>query len=889
MADETRRSIIEIIADTAGVVTGLTKGRDSFTEFNQAVESTQKVVRAVSGIFEAFGQIVGRGQNVSEVASAFENLSQKAGVDAEQSLQKLSAAAGGLISNLDLMRASNEALLAGLTPEMFEKVAGAADQLGDAVGVGTKKAMDDLTTAMNTGVTKGLERTYGLVIDNKKALEDYAKEHGVAVNALTELGQREANRIAILKALEDQQKSTGQAVETVGDQFQKIGVIVDNLVDSFAQWLNEQPQLVAMFKALAQEASHFATGLEVLFNTSSRAQLFNLQNQINAERGRLTHRDGIEGALRETFGSGGDVQKLRDLERQYAELQKTMADVGETQTDNKDGIIDYGKAAEEAGKKASAAFDRTKAELEGLAQSSLIAIDKMSNLDFAGGFSQFFDAGITAANSGGNNVIIEPLRRPIQNTVDFFSDLLTPMFEGEAANFEDIFIDAAKRIAIGFAAELLAAVAKAQFPALIAQITKFGGTAGGLGSFLGQTVMGGGGGMFGALFGGGTSGIGPVASGDAYAGMLAGGGAGLGATFSAIMPYAGAAAAAYFAGTGIADFAQGNKLDFAQQAALAIPTFGASFLSDQIGDFFGFGDSEKSKERKARDALIDQIFGGDASFQGVGGKIDISNQFQTSGKFGGAGTALVDALGQTLGGGGKLGDDLTAIFEQAVTQADNFNEVIVNTLSLMGKLGADADQTKDVFKEMFLDGEVSLEQFKVGIENLNILAQENLIGENSVADALGIVAKSFDAPRVQIKGLELLFKELGERGIDSASEIVDFMTSNFGPEVGAVFEQLTAMGYDTWEEIKNASIEQLVQIFEALQALPHEAQEAAEEAGENLEQGFQDGASGATSALDRVKRNLRDVQKEAEKTAGALKGIAGSRTGGNQNPNERPA
>lgn len=58
---------------------------------------------------------------------------------------------------------------------------------------------------------------------------------------------------------------------------------------------------------------------------------------------------------------------------------------------------------------------------------------------------------------------------------------------------------------------------------------------------------------------------------------------------------AGGAYTGYQQATGLNDFAQGNKLDAQQKVALALPTFGASLVSDQIQDALGFGDSDKFK------------------------------------------------------------------------------------------------------------------------------------------------------------------------------------------------------------------------------------------------------------------------------------------------------
>lgn len=79
--------------------------------------------------------------------------------------------------------------------------------------------------------------------------------------------------------------------------------------------------------------------------------------------------------------------------------------------------------------------------------------------------------------------------------------------------------------------------------------------------------------------------------------------------FAAIAPYAAAplaAATAYNSVTGIADLLQGRELNFGQEAALALPTFGASFLIDPVRDAFGSG---KNDDQRARDQIRNWLGG----------------------------------------------------------------------------------------------------------------------------------------------------------------------------------------------------------------------------------------------------------------------------------------
>lgn len=832
---EVRDLLIRLRSDATEVETGNRKAQQSFTELNQKLELAQKAFSAIGTAYSAFSTLLDRGQSVSEISAAFDNLSQRAGASAESGLQRLNDATSGLISNFDLMRASNEALIAGLSPEQFQKVAAAADQLGDAVGVSTKQALDDITVAMATGLTKGLERTYGLVIDNKKAQDDFAKSIGTTASALNEYGQRQAARIAIEKALEEQQTHTGKAAQTVGDEIQKLGNIADNVRDSFVKWLNEEPALVTFFQHLTTAANDFAKGLEVLFNTSGRAQLFNLQNQINAAQGAATPHTGLEGKLDSILGYGPtaeNVAKVAELKQKYADLDQQLKEIGTT---NKGivtpSFVDQGRAAKDAADSADKAFEDSKQAAE------LWATNFINDLD---------NIPIVGKNASQIDYVATRLEEQFQKSVDFFGDILTPMFDDSAANLEGIFGDALKRVAIGFGSQILATLAQNVLPSI-----NFGdiGSAQGLGGSLAKLLTGG-------LGGGGGAAVDPNFIGPTQA---------AGFSLTAFIPAiaASAAAAVAYSNKGVL---QGGKLNLAGQAALAIPTAGLSFLYNDAVDFLG-GDSKKAHEREARQGLFDQIFGDNgASFGGTNGQINLSSKnFNPSGKFGGQGTGLVNSFAQTLSGGDdKLGADLAGIFENGVTQGDNFNEVLTNTMALMDKLGTNAAEQKDAVTQLFLDGKISLDEFSTDLSNLNLIAQDNLVGTGSVSDALGIVAKNVDNPRVELKGLEFTFKELAEIGVTSTSQIHDYMVNHATPDMVQAFDKLAAAGIDTWEEIANATPDQLAVIFSAVQDLAANVSDTFQSVGDSISSGVKDGADDASNRLDRLRR-------DAENTGAAIR------------------
>lgn len=250
--------LLRIRGETGDAEQAVGRVGKSFTELNSATELVQKAFGTLQSAAQAFVAVIDRGQGVSELTASFNALQQQAGSLASRELQQLREATQGLLSDTDLMRAANESLLAGLDPQQFVEVAKAADTLGDAVGKSTKTALDDLTRALDTGQTKLLKQ-YGVLVDTKKAEDDFAKSLGITTDKLSEEGKRYADRQAILDkvkqktdALAQSNDGLGNQTLLVGDSFQKLQTAAGNVLDRFAKAVNENQDLAKAIDDLAK-------------------------------------------------------------------------------------------------------------------------------------------------------------------------------------------------------------------------------------------------------------------------------------------------------------------------------------------------------------------------------------------------------------------------------------------------------------------------------------------------------------------------------------------------------------------------------------------------------------------------------------------------------------
>ncbi len=817
MSDEIRDVLIRLRTDATGVKQGNQEANSSFEALKAAGLVAAAAIAASGAAATALISTINRGQGVSELASSFDSLNSKAGASTT-ALSTLREATQGLLADTDLMRASNQALLAGLSPDQFLQVASAADAMGDAVGIDTKQSMDLLTNAVATGNDRLLKQ-FGIMVDNKKAEEEFAKSIGLTADKLNEAGKREAARIAILAELEKQTLAAGSASETAGDIIQQMGVAITNAQDGIARFVNESTVLVGALKEIQEWAGFAANGLRLLFSNSLDAEaqrlslaIRNVQEEINS--GGLT---GIVSALGRQIAGEDEYEILADLKRQLEAVNAERAKGVEQQEKGTVAIDKQAQSAEELRKKYSAIAKEVKVYSESLGDLvdpiSFVKLNATGFSDVFGTLGTFYGKEVSDAaqdlfkiTSDGAKELEERNKEAFKNSVGFFEDILTSTITGSSQSLEQILEDALKRVAIGFGAQLLAQVAASMGGSgLLSQI----GSASGLGQYLASSIFGGAGG----------SGIGPIANGSEYAASLSSSAmsmSSIAGSLTAIIPAAGVVAGGALAYTAYNRFQNSDR-----KPGDAAQAGGATYLAGDVTGisqtYFAIssltsGDKKKRQESEARQNFLETL---NIPLNENDYNINAPTGSVAAGAVG-FGNALSHA---TTGGSGKLGADVAAIFANQAKDAKSFNEALITMQGLMGKLGLTAEDVKNSLTEAFLDGQLSLEEFGADIQNTNLLAQKDLVGENSISDAFTILAENIDKdPRKALKGLGFVFKELADEGIKTTAQIHDYIALNY-PKLTPVFDSFAAQGIDSFEDIEGASGDTVFAIFNQLKPL----------------------------------------------------------------------
>jgi hypothetical protein len=255
--DRLRQPLVAAKADAeglGGVLSGLSGAVAQGLGIGVGVGIGGVITDAVAGAVSQIKDISLQGQQLSALSRPFEALQGGAG-RAESTLRELKNATRGLVSELDLLQASNKAQLLGLTDLGVDlsDLAGVATKLGRAMGQDAAKSVDDLTTALGRSSPQILDNL-GITVRVGEANEKFAASIGTTADALTDQQQKLAFTQAAMDAARVKAAALGDAGLTVGDQFARIGNTLNDAVVRLASAGNESGILTRYLGVLAEGA-----------------------------------------------------------------------------------------------------------------------------------------------------------------------------------------------------------------------------------------------------------------------------------------------------------------------------------------------------------------------------------------------------------------------------------------------------------------------------------------------------------------------------------------------------------------------------------------------------------------------------------------------------------
>lgn len=230
--DDSAKKTAEAMTMTEKAAGFLKSNFSQFTAANLAANAIQSVTAEVQ-------RFVAEGAQLSGLRTSFERLSGGIKQNSADMMQALRTGTRGMVSDFELMKAANKAMLLGLpvTAESMGELSKAAVVLGKAMGQDATKSVDDLITALGRSSPMILDNL-GLSVKVGEANEAYAKSLGKTAEQLTDAEKKMAFFVAANRAAQAAVKELGEQTKTLGDIATTVWTKFGNVVSATSSAVN---------------------------------------------------------------------------------------------------------------------------------------------------------------------------------------------------------------------------------------------------------------------------------------------------------------------------------------------------------------------------------------------------------------------------------------------------------------------------------------------------------------------------------------------------------------------------------------------------------------------------------------------------------------------------
>lgn len=315
-------------------------------------------------------ELIRMGDEAVAVRNGFERLAIGAGESADQILQAMRRGTKGTVTDLNLMKQANQALLLGIpaTAQQMEELTRAAHRLGQAVGRNTTDAVGDLITGFGRMSIELLDNL-GITVRAEEAYAEFANRLGKGVKELTDAERRLAFFTIGMERAKQRADQLGETLDNTTIKAQRASIALQNFGTNFGKSLSFiiQDTLAANnllgrfldYLGILGKVQDFNTYVEREERLRSSDPAVQAQARIDVYAERIKALQDEIKTLEEskhlpTVGLKTRGQAIKDKQAELEELQKALSVVETTLARYKEIAASQKQAREEAEKKAEA-------------------------------------------------------------------------------------------------------------------------------------------------------------------------------------------------------------------------------------------------------------------------------------------------------------------------------------------------------------------------------------------------------------------------------------------------------------------------------------------------------------------------------------------------------
>ena len=188
---------------------------------------------ALGGIAAAFSMTL-EGEQIEAVSREFDLLAKNAGIAGDSMKEAFLKATDGMMTDTEALELANKAMLKlGVTSQQLPELMELARKSAMVMGTDVQTAFNNLTMAVASGNQRMLRRV-GLMVDVKKAEQDYAESIGVTVGVLSQAGKSQAIMNSMLEASKTQFAGIDSSMKPVTTSWAQLKTAVSEFGEAFS-------------------------------------------------------------------------------------------------------------------------------------------------------------------------------------------------------------------------------------------------------------------------------------------------------------------------------------------------------------------------------------------------------------------------------------------------------------------------------------------------------------------------------------------------------------------------------------------------------------------------------------------------------------------------------
>ena len=253
--------------------------KDIDQSFSDMIDTAKKAAIALAAVGAAMGKMALDAAKFDDVKKAFTSLTAQQGQDAKAMLQNMKELTAGTVSEVELMKKANQAMLLGLPIDKFDEMI--------AIAKGASKSTGESMEFMLNSIVVGLGRQSKLILDNlgiivdvDKAYQDFATSLGTTAEKLTEAQKKQVFINEAMKVGMENLQKMGGLQESTTDKWERFKASVENSSASLGKIF--RPTVDEVLKSLNQLVTTISFGGDSEFLSKPFQILTHVINDVTA-------------------------------------------------------------------------------------------------------------------------------------------------------------------------------------------------------------------------------------------------------------------------------------------------------------------------------------------------------------------------------------------------------------------------------------------------------------------------------------------------------------------------------------------------------------------------------------------------------------------------------